>query len=189
MDDEEARLIQLMRENSRPVQGYWSWKDKPVAERDAARSILRVAGHTVSDLRSRTTGEDPPDCEAMVDGLACGIEVTELIHQKALERSLKEPRQYAIWTPVTFRAELQRIITHKDKPWKGGPYARRYLVIVTDEFMLMRDWVTPALQGATFQAQHLTDVLLGLTYHPSDPPGGEGTTPTFRLLATSGSND
>jgi hypothetical protein len=44
------------------------WPDRPVEERGIATEILRQAGVDVADMRSRKQGEDPPDCEATLDG-------------------------------------------------------------------------------------------------------------------------
>ncbi len=195
-DNDDYDLARLIEENSRPWQGYWYWRDKPVAERDAAYTVLSEAGFDISDLRSRTDGEDPPDCEAIVNGLRCGIEVTELLHKPTLEQSIQAKRArkagrepaageaYFVWEREDLVAEIQRLIARKDKAKpKGGPYARYFLVIVTDETYLDRFSVADFLQGATFQAGLITDVLLGLSYHPSSELDG-GSCPIFNLQVT-----
>src|SRR5580693_3241098 len=82
---------QLVLVNKREWNAFWFWRDKPVAERGIARNILEVAGLQVDGLRS--LDQDPPDCEATLDGQFSGIEVTELVHQPTLERSIKAVRQ------------------------------------------------------------------------------------------------
>jgi hypothetical protein len=54
------------------------------------------------------------------------------------------------------------------------------LVIYTDETFLDRDTVSSFLEGALFRATFITDVFLGLSYHPSAEPEG-GYHPVFRL--------
>jgi hypothetical protein len=175
--DEE--LAAVIRENVRAVQTYWYWKDKPVGERGAAHDVLTEAGMTVKGLRS--CDQDPPDCEAMVDGLWTGIEFTELTHRKALERSLKGERQYFTWPREALLSELQRWIDRKDTAnLKGGPYERYILVIVTDEYLPDRETVRTHLEGATFRVSMITDVLLRLSFHPSTEPEG-GHCPVCRL--------
>jgi hypothetical protein len=51
--------------------------------------------------------DDPPDCEALVDGQRCGIEVTELVHERALRLSAKggNERHFA-WDRDDFAQEL-----------------------------------------------------------------------------------
>ena len=45
--------------------------------------MLTLAGEDVQQLPTRD--DDPPDCEAVIRGLRCGIEVTELLDQQTLE--------------------------------------------------------------------------------------------------------
>lgn len=188
MEDDLARIIE---EKSRPWLGYWHWADKQLAERDAAEIALTGAGIAFSDLRSRPEGEDPPDCEAVIDGTLCGIEVTELVDERALRASLKAlkagtPRhaQYRVWDQKGLRVAIQARIDRKDDrtKLKGGPYDRYLLVIVTDEIYLNRASVEAFLTGVSFQAGLIADAFLCLSYHPADPAeGSEGSCPVFRL--------
>src|SRR3712207_4539704 len=92
-DGEDLReSFRVIQENSRPWSGYWAWRDKPVMEREAAHEVLTTLGLEPLNLRSRPEGQEPPDCEAIIDGKRCGIEVTELIHRKTLERSFRAKR-------------------------------------------------------------------------------------------------
>lgn len=186
-DEIEAAFVEAL-ETSRPWQGFWTGgADRAVGERVNAGLILESAGHDVADLRSRTGGEDPPDCEGWIDGRWCGVEVTELLDQKTLKASLKGTEQFLMWTGKQLVAALQDRVRRKDKAWKGGPYERRYLVILTDEFALTSDVVHRHLQGAMFRADLLTDIFLGLSYEPSPNPSDQpGTYPVFRLPLLSG---
>jgi len=191
-DDESFRA--LIEANVRGWNGYWAWRDKPVAERASAKQILEQGGVHVVDLVSRDSGQDPPDCEAILDELFSGVEVTELVHRPALELSLKaielrkagkkptRPEAYFDWDRDALLSMLQALIDAKDQPskQKGGPYKRYVLVIHTDEFFLDRDTVSRFLEGASFRATFVTDVFLGLSYHPSVEPEG-GYCPVFRL--------
>jgi hypothetical protein len=190
---DHRELLKRFDENSRPWQTYWFWRDRPLAEREAAATVLTGAGFQVEPVRSREVGDDPPDCEALVDGTHCGIEVTELVHRSTLKRSIQAvrarekgrepdaPEAYFAWERNDLLEALQRLISRKDKAKpKGGPYGRYILVIVTDEFFLDRYTVEGFLDGATFETDLITDVLLGLSYHPSPEPDG-GSCPVFRL--------
>ena len=88
---EDDDFKQLVLANTREWNGFWFWRDKPVGERGAARDILEAAKVQVTDLRS--LDQDPPDCEANLDGQFSAIEVTELVHRPTLERSIKAVRQ------------------------------------------------------------------------------------------------
>jgi hypothetical protein len=191
--EDHRELLKRFDENSRPWQTYWFWRDKPLAEREAAAAVLTGAGLHIEALRSREIGDDPPDCEALVNGMRCGIEVTELVHRPTLERSIQAirareqgrepdaPEADFAWERGDLLEALQGLINRKDKAKpKGGPYGRYILVIVTDEFFLDRSTIEGFLDGATFEADLITDVLLGLSYHPSTELGG-GSCPVFRL--------
>jgi hypothetical protein len=158
-----------MQQNLRGANDYWFWRNKPEMERGSAREVLAQAGLYVRQLRSRVPGDDPPDCEAMIDGVLCGIEVTELVDQPTLESSIRGHGQWLVWDPNMLCTELQRLIDRKDKPerLKGGPYARYILVVVTDEPLLGREDVRQFLEGATFRTRFITEVYLGLSYDPS----------------------
>ena len=78
MNDDD-NFEQLVLANKREWNSFWFWRDKPVGERGIARDILEAVGVQVDNLRS--LDQDPPDCEAMLDGQFSGIEVTELVHR------------------------------------------------------------------------------------------------------------
>jgi len=181
-DPDELNYLRVMLAKKRKRNSYWVWPDRLVEERGIASEILGQAGVNVADMLSRVRGEDPPDCEATLDGRLSGVEVTELIDRSALEKSLRQPESpvYFDWDKPTFLAALQDRIGAKDRAWKGGPYERRVLVIHTDEFVLDRDTVSRFLEGAWFRATFITDVFLGLSYHPSADPEG-GCHPVFSL--------
>jgi hypothetical protein len=182
-DPDELNYLRVMVAKKRKKNSFWVWPDRLVEERGIATEILRQGGVDVADMRSRKQGEDPPDCEATLDGRVSGVEVTELIDQPSLERNLRElesPPEYFDWDKPTFLAALQKRIDAKDRKWRGGRYERRVLVIHTDEFELNRDIVSRFLESARFRATLITDAFLGLSYHSSAESGG-GCYPVFRL--------
>jgi len=159
-------------------------------ERRAALDILQVGGVKVADLISRKTGEDPPDCEGVLDGRFSGVEVTELVDQETLQLSIRATRDREagkqsrhaeaclVWDRNTLLTELQALIDRKDrKTQKGGPYERYALVVPTDETFLDRDITRGFLEGATFQSKLVTDVFFGLSYH-------DGCCPVFHFAAS-----
>ncbi len=124
-----------------------------------------------------------------MDHLFSGIEVTELVHRKTLERSIKalreraagkEPQQseaYFAWQREDFLSAIGDQLAAKDKArLKGGPYDRYILVIHTDETFLDRTRVEQFLAGAAFTTAMVTDAIVGLSYDPSVQ-----CCPTFRL--------
>ena len=74
-DDNDDDLERLILANTREWNVFWFWRDKPIGERGVAREIIEAAKVEVTDLKSLE--QDPPDCEATLDGQFSGIEVTE----------------------------------------------------------------------------------------------------------------
>jgi len=180
MDDDEnltdEDFQQLVLANKREWNSFWFWRDKPVAERGIARDILEAVGIQVHSLRS--LNQDPPDCEAMLDGQFSGIEVTELVHRATLERSIKAVRQrsrgeepqrpeaYFAWTRDDLIAALQAMLVVKNSAKLNRSYERYVLVIHTDEFFLDSGSVERFLEGASFNTSLITHAFLGLSYEP-----------------------
>jgi hypothetical protein len=167
---------QLVLANTREWNGFWYWRDKPVGEHGVARNILEGAGVQVDGLRS--LDQDPPDCEATLDGQFSGIEVTELVHRPTLERSIKAVRQrsrgeepkkpeaYFVWGRDDLVEALQKMLDVKNSKKPKRSYERYLLVIHTDEFFLDCDSVGRFLKGASFNTSLITHALLGLSYEP-----------------------
>jgi hypothetical protein len=180
-DDDDERLLDPAW--SRSVSGYGTFKpDRQRAERGYVEDALSGDGFTFADLAS--TDADPPDCTAMVNGVSTGIEVTELVDEKALKRSIEAlavspaGRQvYRNWSQEDLLRHLQALISKKEGgKWNSGTYQCRMLVIHTDEMTLSRDTATRFLNGHRFTAGFFNDVVLVLSYDPSTQDH-----PTFRL--------
>jgi hypothetical protein len=181
-DDDFKRLVLA---NTREWNGFWFWRDKPVGEHGVARNILEEAGVQVEALRS--LDQDPPDCEATLDGHFSGIEVTELVHRPTLERSIKAMRQrsrgeepqrpeaYFVWGRDDLVAALQRLLDVKNSARLKRSYEQYVLVVHTDEFFLNSSNVESFLKSARFNTDLITRAFLGLSYEP-----GKGC-PTFEL--------
>jgi hypothetical protein len=163
--DELRKALELKNARS-SGRDFWHFKDKGVMEWGAVREILLTAGLKIEgDVTKRT--DDPPDCEAVIDGERCGIEATELVHQEALQRTKQSGQElHFVWDKENFCRELQSRITRKDRAdnVKGAPYQRYILVIFTDEFFLNRNDVEGFIAGTSFRATFITDVFLGLSY-------------------------
>lgn len=176
---EDLNYLRLMVVKRRKSNSYWDWPDKPVKERGIVCNILQ--DEDVVGLISRDERDQPPDCEATLGGRLSGIEVTELVDRQTLEQSIRGPKVYLDWNQQEFLSALQARIDDKDKPWRGGPYERRVLVVHTDEFVLDRERVDRFLRGSVFHTKLITHVFLGLSYHPSTEPDGKERYPVFRL--------
>src|SRR5262249_14496261 len=78
--------------NTREANAFLFLGDRPIMEGRAALDILQAGGVKVEGLISRKTGEDPPDCEGVLDGRFSGVEVTELVDQETLQHSIRATR-------------------------------------------------------------------------------------------------
>jgi hypothetical protein len=178
-DDGDEEALKEVIDQMRRFQGARSTKRKhrDLEELDDARRVLDAAGIAFSELRHNEPQRDPPDCEAIIDGQLCGIEVTEFAHQRKLGRSIKAIKtgegrvEYHEWTRDGFLRQLRLTIRAKDNPTelKGGPYEHRYfLVIWTGEMHLQKDDLEAFLEGETFHCSLITDAYIGLDYHPGN---------------------
>ncbi|PSO25207.1 hypothetical protein [Bradyrhizobium sp. MOS002] len=178
-DNEDAGDFErLILANTREWNSFWFWRDKAVGERGAALEILEAAKVQVADLRS--LDQDPPDCEAMLDGKFSGIEVTELVHKPTLERSIKAVRQrargeeppkpeaYFNWSRDDLVDALQKLLHVKNSKLPARSYEQYVLVIHTAEFFLDSGTVERFLQGASFSSGLISRAFLGLSYEPGD---------------------
>jgi hypothetical protein len=175
-DDDDFK--QLVLANKREWNGFWFWRDKPVGESGAARNILEAAKVQVADLRPLHPN-DPPDCEATLDGQLSGIEVTELVHRPTLERSIKAVRQrsrgeepqkpeaYFRWDRDNLIEALQKLLDVKNTKPPRRSYERYVLVIHTAEYLLDSGTVERFLKGARFNTSLITRAFLGLSYEPA----------------------
>ena len=66
--NDDDNFKQFILANGREWDGLWYWRDKPVGEHGVARNILEAAGVQVDGLKS--LDQDPPDCEATLEGRA-----------------------------------------------------------------------------------------------------------------------
>jgi hypothetical protein len=184
--NDDSDFKQLVFANTREWNSFWFWRDKPVGESGAAVAILQAAKVQVADLRPLHPN-DPPDCEARLDGQLSGIEVTELVHRPTLERSIKAVRQrsrgeepqkpeaYFRWDRDDLIAALQTLLDVKNSKPPKRSYERYVLVIHTAEYLLESGTVERFLQGARFNTGLITRAFLGLSYEP-----GKGY-PVFEL--------
>jgi hypothetical protein len=173
--DEVSKELRTYVDQLRPFQGTRSTKrrHRDRDELDDAERTLTSAGIQFTGLRHRGN-QDPPDCEAMIEGVRCGIEVTELAHERALRASIKAIRakqgfvRYHDWTREEFLTRLRERIAEKDSPTdlKDGPYERYLLVIWTGEMHLTQEVIRAYLEGITFPCSLITDAFISLDYHP-----------------------
>jgi hypothetical protein len=134
-------------------------------------------------VHTNSNDRDPPDCIGSADGRPrFGIEVSELVHRKTVERhelrrnaerkgvpvpdAAADPWDTAIWTALALRAALTGIVGVKDKPAIGGPFAPYFVAIFTDETTVTPQLVTEAIGTMTIPSRYIDAAYLLLSYDP-----------------------
>jgi hypothetical protein len=179
-----AAAISAAEEKRRAYADFWSSGfDRPVGETEIARILtqfLKSQGLAVSELRHRGEGNDPPDCELELEsGELIGIEITELVNQKTVERHASaqkrglppDPSDVASWTPASLIGGISARLRAKDVPIdkrKGGPFARYVVLISTDEPMIQLDMAWEILRCTPFRTVAIDEAYLLILYHPTD---------------------
>ena len=127
-------------------------KDTPeerfIVEKFIAQELLRSMESRGEEkyfgpVRPPSSG-DPPDCVVSDNaGNLVAVEVTEFVSSEAIKKNQKEGieginRIIRNWEPEEVIEEVGRIIQKKDgKTFNGGPYAKKILLIFTDEDALV----------------------------------------------------
>ncbi len=174
-DEEWAELAKEAKKAQRSHAGHFAWEtDRQVAEMGVA---LQLADELVADglgffndLRHPGVGNDPPDCEAVLNsGEIIGIEITELVHSAsaAAARACK-PYNWHDWRQELI-PKLDEIIRKKDRAVvEGGPYSEYVLLIHSDEPWLEIDRIRVNLAAHVFPATKLISrVYFLISYDPS----------------------
>lgn len=122
----------------------FEWPDKEIKELGVVREWLRsMASRGEAEYSAPIPfSNDPPDCIARDrQGGEVAVEVTEFVSREAIETNLRrrwEDRVYRDWRPNQVITEINRIIQEKaGKTFNGGPYAKKILLIFTDEDVLV----------------------------------------------------
>lgn len=163
---------------------YKSRHLRDIEECDDAANALNGLGLEYTNLSHRGR-DDPPDCEAVIEGARWGIELVEFLDEQTLTvRVGSEQRPHHEWTQDEFLEELGGLITDKDNPskLKGGPYGRYLLVVRTEEMHLTKACLEQFLVGAEFSCSMITDACVALGYHPGTSAGTPHPYPSLRIM-------
>lgn len=142
IDDETAQTIRDALAKRRGYADSRSWPlDRSLEEYGIAQDFVGAAegedGYPFSDLRRRSRGEDPPDCEARdCSGRRIALEVTELVDRATLEAVVRDELvQDAKWSREKFVESLAARLARKDFGDRliGGPYDEFVVIIYTAE--------------------------------------------------------
>ena len=172
--------MRLARSKSRGYADYWEWPlDKRQVEIGVAtvvRNFLLALGKPVSG-KLTSVSADPPDVLLLTnDGKRIGIEVTELVDQKAVERHHRRMRQgqpilydWGTWTDRSVADALEQIVSRKDDKLSAvndNAYDELILGICTDEAFIDEGLAKRAVELCRPQAGHIDRAFLVLGYQP-----------------------
>lgn len=189
MDTNAETVNEILRRHlatERDYASYWKFSlDRQLEERHVAACLLAYLEATVgwSGATVASNERDPPDCIGSADGRPrFGIEVSELVHRKTVERHelrrnaerkcspvpavAAEPGDVAIWTVPALQAALTGIVGVKDKPAIGGPFAPYLVAIFTDETTVTPLLVMEAIGTMTIPSHYIDAAYLLLSYDP-----------------------
>jgi hypothetical protein len=175
---EDAEILRLMREaihKSRGYASYWEWKpDKQQPELHAARVLSRFLFRD-QDYSVSSVTNDPPDAVVQLGTRRYGIEVMEIVDQKAVERASKRKKQglpveydWANWNSDRLYEALEQGLVTKAR--KLAVHAQNYdellLAFVTDESMI-DSRLAAAVAGRTHSdTRYIDRAFIILSYEP-----------------------
>lgn len=175
--NEWADLADDLVANHRRHAGYFSYEtDGSVAEAGVLKAFQDALAHDgeefFSQAHCRGSGNDPPDCEAVLHtGARVGIEITELVDPDAAA----DARAEKFYEEKDWREDLipklDQIIRKKDTPsdLKDAPHSEYVLLIHTDEPRLELDYIRCSLAKHIFaQTNLITRAYLLISYDPME---------------------
>lgn len=185
-DETVSEILRRHLATERDYASYWKFSpDRQLEERHIAACLLAYleAAEGWADATVASSERDPPDCYGSARGVPrFGIEVSELVHRKTVERhelrrnaerkgapvptAAAEPGDTAIWSAAALQVGLADIVSAKDKPASGGPFAPYMVAIFTDETAVTPQLVAEAIGAMTIQSQHIDATYLLLSYDP-----------------------
>ncbi|HEV7590995.1 MAG TPA: hypothetical protein VGO40_22985 [Longimicrobium sp.] len=176
-DDRE--VIEALKQKERASRGYadWdAWADSATRDlgigQDFATALQQQHGIQLGTLSPVPRGSDPPDLLTN-DGI--GIELTELVDEKEIQRALRIKRgqtdrlPYRDWSSLELRDALARRIREKDKTLIKQPASVKefWLVIHTDEPALVPAGVAASLsEWVPMDCQQISRCYLLMSYFP-----------------------
>jgi hypothetical protein len=180
----ESEIVRLMREarhKSRGYAEYWEWAiDKRQAELHAAgvlANFLSNADRVDGKFGVESVDNDPPDALLMLaNGRRVGIEVTELVDEKAIRKAHRRKRanlsldfDFANWDSGRATKSIHELIERKDKKLApvSGVYDELLLAVVTDETMIDDATAAQAVKDIVVSTRFISRAFLILSYHPA----------------------
>ena len=174
--DKTKRDSEKLLSKQRGYADFFDWPDKSDKERGIARAFFeeleRDTGRKTVCATQHPGGENhAPDCQAVMDtGEVWGIEITELVSQKAIEGTKLGESVLAVWPDCFLVAKFEALIARKDRPEhvRGGPYNRYVLLVHVDEDMLLGTRLKVVLGSRCFRTHLIDDIYVLTSYEPDE---------------------
>lgn len=171
LQEEIEKLNKLPRNHA----DYFNWHDKEIQEIGIGlhffQKLEEISEEYLVEIKN---AEDPPDVKVVTNtGKTIGIEITELVDQKAIEYKIKNDSRYAGrvvgWNKENTINATTNIITKKDYLCGKVPntYDTLVLLIFTDEPKLPSDTLKKYFEGHNWPETKSFDKVYVLTgYEP-----------------------
>lgn len=132
-------LLEKLR-RARKYASFFEWPDKKLKERSVVDYLLcsmELEGEAEYS-EPIPSPDDPPDCVVSDrDGRPVAVEVTELVSAEAIRRNQQGDDVYRDWKRNEVTDEINSLLQKKDdKRFHGGPYAKKIVLIFSDEIIL-----------------------------------------------------
>ncbi|OAN16362.1 hypothetical protein A3K86_10845 [Photobacterium jeanii] len=153
---------------------FFETPDKTTKELFVTQSLFQMLeAETKEYLVSMSLAQDPPDVAVSINtGKKIGVEVTELVNEKAIGLDIKRKRIQYIkeiisWNYETFTLKLQNIISTKAKKCEQLPagYDELVLLIFTDEPRLDATTIEEYIKDTMFSDIEAFQSVYILTSH------------------------
>jgi hypothetical protein len=178
-DMDRHEIGKILRESASRARGYadfFDWPDKSVKEWGIAETFVeelqRSGGPTIRCGKQHPGGPNhAPDFQITTDsGETCGVEITELVSQQAIEATKRGSSVFADWSDAELTVRFEELVAKKDRSEnvKGGPYDRFVLLVPVDEVMLSRKQLECVLGSRSFPTHLIDEIYVLMSYDPRE---------------------
>ena len=177
MVDEEKfkRYLENLPKSKRRHASFFDYPDKQVKELGIMNEfVVQLENMGNAKIIDWEPGEDPPDIKATdLNGNFIGIEITELVNQRAVEKEIQRNpeyyKEYFSWDEEKVRTKILDIVETKNRKLDRLPdrYRSIVLLIHTDEPFLSSDKLIDYLKSVPKPEDLvLSDCYVLVAYEP-----------------------
>lgn len=154
---------------------FYNWHDKKIQEVGLGlyffQKLEEISCEYLVDIKN---AEDPPDVKIVTNqGRTIGVEITELVDQKAIEYQIKNDPRYEervlSWNHENTIEAITSIIEKKDHLCRDVPtyYNSIFLLIFTDEQRLISDTLKQYVDERIWpETKNINEIFILTGYEP-----------------------